>query len=44
MFTPNSFLDRSVKVVEWLEMVLNERLKTLVFDDTTVLPFSVPLE
>lgn len=44
MFTPNLFLDRSVKVVVWLEMVLDERLKTLVFDDTTFLPFSVLLE
>ena len=44
MFIPNLFLDRSVKVVAWLEMVLDERLKTLVLDDTTVLPFFVPLE
>lgn len=44
MFTPNLFLDRSVKVAGWLEMILDERLKTLVFDDATVLPLSIPLE
>ena len=44
MYNPNLFLEWSVKVAVGLEVVLNERLKTLVFDVATVLPLFVPFE